>query len=74
MPRSSFAGMTIEALMELRDEVVAQLGKRRAQLEAEIERIGGAAAVRLRGRPPGGRAEVHRRLRAEPAGHQRPGH
>ncbi|MFL6304920.1 MAG: H-NS family nucleoid-associated regulatory protein [Candidatus Sulfotelmatobacter sp.] len=53
MARSSFAGLTIEALMELRDEVVAQLGTRRVELEAMIERIGGAPAVPRLGRPPG---------------------
>ncbi|MFL6798144.1 MAG: H-NS family nucleoid-associated regulatory protein [Xanthobacteraceae bacterium] len=58
MPTTSFAGLTIEALMELRDQVMAQLGRRRAELEAQIARIGGASAVRRRGRPPGKTAHV----------------
>jgi DNA-binding protein H-NS len=48
----SLKTMTVEALMELREEIVAHLGKRRAQLEAQIERIG-ATGARRRSRPAG---------------------
>jgi DNA-binding protein H-NS len=58
MPARSFARMTIEALMELRGQILAQLNKRRAQLEAEIERIGGVRAPARRGRPPGRRGHA----------------
>jgi DNA-binding protein H-NS len=63
MPARGFAGMTIEGLIELRDQVATHLAKRRLQLEAEIERIAGSAALR-RGRPPGsgGRALKGRKV------------
>jgi DNA-binding protein H-NS len=53
MPAKSFGSMTVEALMELRAQVVEQLAKRRAQLEAQIEQISGNRAAPRRGRPPG---------------------
>jgi DNA-binding protein H-NS len=62
MPKVDLAGMTVEALMDLREQVDETLLKRRAEIEQQLERIavvGGARIVRgggsaLRGRkvPP----------------------
>src|SRR5262245_39661153 len=52
MPARNLRGMTVETLMQLRDQVVTQLGRRRSELEAQLERIGASETGR-RGRPPG---------------------
>jgi DNA-binding protein H-NS len=62
MPVRSFARMTIEALLELRDEVMAQLAKRRAQLEAQIKQLDGGAVAQRRGRSPGTRRHALRKV------------
>ena len=57
MPARNFGSMAVEALMQLRDEVVAELSKRRMQLEAQIARISGRVGAARRGRPPGRRGK-----------------
>ena len=64
MPKISLSGMTVEALMDLRERVEGLLSERRAELQEQLERmgiavVGGARVVRgggsaLRGRkvPP----------------------
>ena len=59
MPKVNLSGMTVEALMDLRRQVDEMLLKRRAELEKQLARMGGARVVRggasaLRGRkvPP----------------------
>src|SRR5262249_4816590 len=62
MPKVNLSGMTIEALMDLRERVDGLLSERRVELQEQLERIavvGGARVVRgarspLRGRkvPP----------------------
>jgi DNA-binding protein H-NS len=44
MPK--LTGMTVEALMDLRKRVDEMLSERRAELEKQLESIGGARAVR----------------------------
>ena len=49
MPKVSLSGMTVEALMDLRERVDETLLKRRAELEKQLERMavaGGARVVR----------------------------
>ena len=51
MPKLNLSGMTVEALMDLRRRVDETLFNRRAELEKQLERMGGAiAVVRVRGR------------------------
>jgi DNA-binding protein H-NS len=58
MPKVNLSGMTVEALMDLRERVDETLHERRAEIEKQLERIavvGGATVVRgggsvLRGR------------------------
>ena len=47
MPKISLSGMTIEALMDLREQVDEMLDKRRAELEKQLERmaVGGGARI-----------------------------
>ena len=59
MPKVNLSGMNVEALMDLREQIDEMLVKRRAELQKQLERIGGARVVRggrsvLRGRkvPP----------------------
>ena len=62
MPKVSLSGMTVEALMDLRERVDEALHKRRAELEKQLERIavvggrrvvrGGASALKGRKVPP----------------------
>jgi DNA-binding protein H-NS len=59
MPKVNLSRMTVEALMDLRKRVDQALNERRAELEKQLERMGGARVVRggrspLRGRkvPP----------------------
>jgi DNA-binding protein H-NS len=59
MPKVNLSGMNVEALMDLREQVGETLLERRAELEKQLARIGGARIVRgggsaLRGRkvPP----------------------
>ena len=47
MPKANLSGMTIEALMDLREQVDETLLKRRAEIERQLARMdGGARAVR----------------------------
>src|SRR4029077_14578740 len=49
MPNINLSGMTVEALMDLREQVNETLLKRRAEIEQQLERIavvGGARIVR----------------------------
>ena len=46
MPTPNLSGMTVEALMELREQVDETLLKRRAELEQQLARMGGAKVVR----------------------------
>jgi len=45
MAKVSLSGMTVEALMDLRKRVDETLHKRRAELEKQLERIGGGRRV-----------------------------
>ena len=53
MPKVNLSGMTIEGLMDLRQQVGKILRKRRAEIEKQLERMdgvaAGASAVRARG-------------------------
>jgi DNA-binding protein H-NS len=52
MPKVNLSGMTVEALMDLREQVDETLLKRRAEIEQQLERIavvGGARIVRVGG-------------------------
>jgi len=58
MPKVNLSGMTVEALMDLRNRVDESLSKRRAELQQQLERIavvGGARVVRRGGRVLRGR-------------------
>jgi len=46
MPKVNLSGMTVEALMDLRQRVDETLHKRRADLEKQLDRIGGRRVVR----------------------------
>jgi DNA-binding protein H-NS len=46
MPKVSLSGMTVEALMDLRRRVDEMLHERRAELEKQLESIGGRRVVR----------------------------
>jgi DNA-binding protein H-NS len=46
MPKINLSGMTVEALMNLRERVDEMLHRRRAELEKQLERMGRAVAVR----------------------------
>jgi DNA-binding protein H-NS len=62
MPKINLSGMTVEALMNLREQVDETLLKRRAELQKQLERIavvrgarvvgGGGSALRGRKVPP----------------------
>ena len=62
MPKVSLSGMTVEALMDLRERVDETLHRRRAELEKQLERIavvgsarvvrGGGSALKGRKVPP----------------------
>jgi DNA-binding protein H-NS len=59
MPRRSFESSTVQALLELREQVAAELGRRRTQLEAQIAHLDGSAAIAMRrGRAPGRKAHA----------------
>jgi DNA-binding protein H-NS len=45
MPRVSLSGMTVEALMDLRERVDGMLLKRRVELEKQLESMDGTIAV-----------------------------
>ena len=45
MPKVNLSGMTVEALMDLRERVDETLHRRRAELEKQLERMGRAVAV-----------------------------
>ena len=45
MPTLNLSGMTVEALMDLRERVDETLHKRRAELERQLERLTGSHAV-----------------------------
>jgi DNA-binding protein H-NS len=45
MPKVNLSRMTVEALMDLREQVDETLLKRRAELEKQLERMGKAIAV-----------------------------
>jgi len=70
MAKVSLSGMTVAALMDLRKRVDETLHKRRAELEKQLERIGGGRRVvrgggsPLRGRkvPPKYRSPFRRDL------------
>src|SRR5262245_26878356 len=55
MPKISLSGMTVEALMDLRERVEGLLSERRAELQEQLERmeaiavVGSARVVRGRG-------------------------
>src|SRR5262245_61741455 len=46
MPKINLSRMTVEALMDLRKRVDETLNKRRAELEKQLETIGGGKVVR----------------------------
>jgi DNA-binding protein H-NS len=46
MPKVNLSGMNVEALMDLREQVGETLLERRAELEKQLARIGGARVVR----------------------------
>ena len=48
MPSPNLSGMTVQALMDLREQVDETLLKRRAELEKQLARMGGARVVRGR--------------------------
>jgi DNA-binding protein H-NS len=51
MARSSkFASMSVEALMKLRGEVEAALGRKADELTSQLSKLGGAARIGRRGR------------------------
>jgi DNA-binding protein H-NS len=52
MAKVNLSGMTVEELMDLRDRVEGLLSERHAELEKQLERMGGAIAV-VRGRGGG---------------------
>jgi len=56
MPKVNLSGMTIEALMELRERVDEMLLKRRAELEKQLARmykpVGGASTLKGKKVPP----------------------
>jgi len=45
MPTVNLSGMTVEALMDLRERVDETLNERRADLERQLKRMGSAIAV-----------------------------
>ena len=45
MPKVSLSGMTVEALMDLRQRVDQTLHQRRADMERQLKRMGSAIAV-----------------------------
>ena len=45
MPKVSLSGMTVEALMDLRERVDEMLHEHRAEIEKQLERMGRAIAV-----------------------------
>ena len=45
MPKVSLSGMTVEALMDLRKRVDETLHRRRAELEKQLETMGGTFAA-----------------------------
>ena len=45
MPKVNLSGMTVEALMDLRQRVDETLLKRRAEIETQLEQVGKAIAV-----------------------------
>ena len=45
MPKVSLSGMSVEALMDLRDRVDGLLSERRAELEKQLERMVGCRRV-----------------------------
>ena len=45
MARVNLSGMTVEALMDLRERVDEMLHRRRAEIEKQLERMGSAIAV-----------------------------
>ena len=51
MPKPNLSGMTVEALMDLRERVDETLHQRRAELQRQLERmgVGGRRVVRGRG-------------------------
>jgi DNA-binding protein H-NS len=49
MPNVNLSGMTVEALMDLRERVDETLVRRRAELEKQLEKMGAIAVVRGRG-------------------------
>ena len=50
MPKVNLSGMTVEELMDLRERVEETLLERRADIERQLERMGSAIAVVVRGR------------------------
>ena len=46
MPKVSLSGMTVEALMDLRERVDKTLDRRRAELQQQLAALGGARVVR----------------------------
>jgi DNA-binding protein H-NS len=46
MPKVNLSGMTVEALMDLREQVDESLLQRRAELQQQLARIGGPRVVR----------------------------
>jgi DNA-binding protein H-NS len=50
MPVRNLSSMGADALMALREQINKQLAERRAELERQIERLGGAATLRRPGR------------------------
>jgi DNA-binding protein H-NS len=46
MPKLNLSGMSVEALMDLREQVEETLFERRADIERQLQRIGGARVAR----------------------------
>jgi hypothetical protein len=62
MPKLNLSGMTVEALMNLREQVDETLLKRRADIERQLARMdGGAALGSGPGRGSRGRRQAVRR-------------
>jgi DNA-binding protein H-NS len=49
MPKINLSGMTVEALMDLRERVEGLLSERRAELQEQLERMGVVGGARVVG-------------------------
>jgi DNA-binding protein H-NS len=67
MPKANLSGMTVEALMDLRQQVDETLLKHRAEIEQQLQRMGRAIAMvgGARGVRGGGSALKGRKIKAK---------